>query len=132
VLIDGQRLAPSSNLGDFVDISLLPLNAVDRVQVLTDGASAIYGGDAVAGVVNFVLRDSFDGAESFAAYGNVTEGNSAEYRAGQTFGADWGSGHGIVTYDFYKRESLSVLDKDFSRPINRPIDLLPRQVRHSA
>lgn len=132
VLIDGQRLAPSSNIGDFVDISMLPLNAVSRVQILTDGASAIYGGDAVAGVVNFELRDSFEGAETFASYGNVTEGRSAEYRAGQTIGADWGSGSAIATYDFYRRNRLSVLDKDFSRPIGRPIDLLPRQIRHAA
>lgn len=132
VLVDGQRLAPSSNVGDFVDISLLPINALKRVQVLTDGASAIYGGDAVAGVVNFVLRDDFEGSESFLSYGDVTSGSSAEYRAGHTYGFGWGSGNAVFAYDYHQREALSVLDKEFSRPIGRPIDLLPRQERHSA
>ena len=55
VLVNGRRLAPSG-AGSFVDVSLIPLSAVERVEILTDGASAIYGSDAVGGVVNFILR----------------------------------------------------------------------------
>ena len=132
VLVDGQRLALSSAIGDFVDISLLPINAIKRVLVLTDGASAIYGGDAVAGVVNFALRDDFVGAETFVSYGDVTEGGSAEYRAGQTIGKGWATGNAVLAYDYHRRDPLSVLDKPFSKPIGIPIDLLPRQERHSA
>lgn len=131
VLVNGQRLAPSSSIGDFVDISMIPLNAIERVEVLTDGASAIYGGDAVAGVVNFVLKDEYEGAESYASYGSVTEGSMAEVRAGQTFGGSWSSGRALISYDYHKQDSLSVLDRDFSASIGRPIDLLPQQERHS-
>src|SRR5262249_15023250 len=55
ILLNGRRLAPSFS-GTAVDVSLLPLNALDRVEVLTDGASAAYGSDAVGGVVNFILK----------------------------------------------------------------------------
>ena len=61
VLLNGHRVVPSSGIGDFVDISLIPASAIERVEVLTAGASSIYGADAVAGVVNFVLHDDFDG-----------------------------------------------------------------------
>ena len=57
VLLNGNRIAPTSSIGDFVDLSLIPVSAIDRVDVLSDGASSVYGGDAVAGVINFVLRD---------------------------------------------------------------------------
>ncbi|MBL4838703.1 MAG: TonB-dependent receptor [Kordiimonadaceae bacterium] len=56
VLLNGRRLAPAG-VGNFVDISMIPLSAIERIEVLTDGASAIYGSDAVGGVVNFRLRD---------------------------------------------------------------------------
>ncbi len=61
-LIDGHRIASDGFVGGVVDVSAIPLAAVDRVEVLTDGASAIYGADAVGGVVNFILRQDYDGA----------------------------------------------------------------------
>ena len=131
VLLNGRRLAPSSAIGDFVDISMIPLNAIERVDVLTDGASAIYGGDAVAGVVNFVLRDDFDGAETLVQIGSVTEGELFEYRVGQTIGETWGSGNALLTYDFYDRGNLSADDRSFTQGTNLPFDLLPDQTRHS-
>src|SRR6186713_2281506 len=65
VLINGRRVAPS-DFGGYVDLSLIPISATQRIEVMMDGASAIYGADAVAGVVNIVLRENFDGAESRA------------------------------------------------------------------
>ena len=73
VLLNGRRLAPSGT-GSFVDVSMIPLSAIERVDILTDGASAIYGSDAVGGVVNFVLRDHFDGFETTAQAGTTTDG----------------------------------------------------------
>lgn len=75
-LLNGRRLAPTSQVGDFVDISMIPLSALERIDVLSDGASSIYGGDAVAGVVNFVLRDDLTGGETTARYGRVTSGGA--------------------------------------------------------
>src|SRR5262249_31132695 len=62
-LLNGRRMALAS-VGQAVDVSLIPVSAIKRVEVLTDGASAIYGSDAIGGVVNFVLRDDFEAQET--------------------------------------------------------------------
>lgn len=131
VLLNGRRLAPSSGIGDFVDISLIPASAIDRVEVLTDGASAIYGADAVAGVVNFVLRDDYDGAEASFRYGTVTDGELDEYRASFTGGKNWDSGNALVVYEYFNQGNLSTADREFSQDAPLPNDLLPDQKRHS-
>ncbi|GAB4039525.1 MAG: TonB-dependent receptor [Rubrivivax sp.] len=61
VLVDGKRVAKAPNVGDAADLNAIPLAAVERVEVLTDGASATYGSDAIGGVINFILRKDFDG-----------------------------------------------------------------------
>lgn len=131
VLLNGSRLAPTGLIGDFVDISMIPLSAVERVEVLTDGASAIYGADAIAGVVNFVLRDDYDGAESFVRYGSVTDGDLNEYRVGQILGNSWDSGNALVSYEFFHRDNLGAEDRDFSSNTPLPSDLLPEQESHN-
>jgi iron complex outermembrane recepter protein len=92
VLVDGRRVAPSNTLGNFVDISLIPTDVLERIEVMPDGSSAIYGSDAVGGVVNFVLRKDFEGIESRARYGSVTDGDLHELRIDQTMGHQWDSG----------------------------------------
>ncbi len=131
VLLDGRRIAPAS-FGDFVDTSLFPLIAIERVEVLTDGASALYGADAVAGVVNFVLRKDFDGAETRIRYGSVTEGNSDEFQFGQVFGNAWDSGNILFSYEYYQREHLDSEDRTFTESGADPAYILPDQERHSA
>ena len=71
VLINGRRVAPVAGI-TAVDISTIPVSAIERIEVLKDGASAIYGSDAVAGVVNFILRKDFTGAEVTATFGSPT------------------------------------------------------------
>ena len=122
VLLNGRRLAPVG-FGNFVDISLIPLSAIERVEVLTDGASAIYGADAIAGVVNFVLRDDYDGAETLLRYGTVTDGGLDEFKASQVFGKNWGSGNALVTYEYFQRDSLSAADRDFALDAGASPDL---------
>ncbi|PQA87189.1 TonB-dependent receptor [Hyphococcus luteus] len=131
VLLNGHRMAPSSGLGDFVDISLIPGSAIGRIEVLSDGASAIYGGDAVAGVVNFILRDDLDGIESSFRYGTVTEGDLDEYRASLAAGQNWSGGDAMIAYEFYDRDNLSAGDRAFSAAAPLPNDLFPSQRRHS-
>lgn len=131
VLLNGHRLAPSSGIGDFVDISMIPASAIERVEVLTDGASSIYGADAVAGVVNFVLRDDFDGAEASFRYGTVTEGDLDEYRASITGGKSWNTGNALVVYEYFSQGNLSAEDRAFAQEAILPTDLLPSQERHS-
>ena len=131
VLLNGNRLAPSSGIGNFVDISMIPASAIERVEVLTDGASSIYGGDAVAGVVNFVLRDDFDGAEASIRYGTVTEGDRDEYRVSLSGGKNWDTGNAVVVYEYFDQDNLSAADRSFSEEAPLPTDLLPAQERHS-
>ncbi len=131
VLLNGRRIAPSGLLGDFVDISMIPLSAIERIEVVTDGASAIYGADAIGGVVNIVLRDNYTGLQSFAGLGIVTEGELTEHRAGLTLGRAWGHGNVLASYEFYDRDSLSVLDREFSAAQGGPNSLLPGQRSHS-
>jgi len=107
VLINGRRLAGTGAKGDFVDVSTIPTSAIKRVDVLLDGASALYGADAVGGVVNIILRDDFDGAETRVRVGDTADGASGEYQFGQTFGRRWATGNALLTYEYYDREALA-------------------------
>ena len=74
VLINGRRIRPYGRLHrrhGSVDVNSIPLAAVERVEILKDGASAIYGSDAIAGVINFILRQDFHGMEVTAEYGDT-------------------------------------------------------------
>ena len=115
VLFNGRRTAQGGGEGgDFVDISSLPLSAIERVEVLTDGASALYGSDAIAGVVNFILRDDYEGAETRIRYGTVTDGDLDEFLVGQTFGKKWNGGNILLSYEYYDRGNLASSDRDFT------------------
>ena len=63
VLVDGRRLPKSPSTGSSQDLNTIPLGAIERIEILTDGASAVYGSDALGGVVNIITRDDFDGAQ---------------------------------------------------------------------
>ncbi|WP_251275067.1 TonB-dependent receptor plug domain-containing protein, partial [Enterobacter hormaechei] len=83
VLLNGRRLAnygfPAGGLSDtFVDLNALPLVAVERIEVLKDGASAVYGSDAVAGVVNIITRRDFDGGQVTLNYGEYSKGDGTQ------------------------------------------------------
>ena len=106
VLINGKRLAPSGSEAAFADIEGIPLSAVERVDILPDSASALYGADAVGGVVNFVMRDNFTGGETVVRGGSGTHNTLAEYRVAQTLGKRWDSGNGVLSLEFYKRGAL--------------------------
>lgn len=133
VLLNGRRMAAAGK-GDFVDLSLIPLSAIERMDVLTDGASAIYGSDAVGGVVNLVLRKDFQGPETRLRYSTVTQGSHDETQAGQLLGHSWGSGQALVSYEYHRRSSLDDGDRDFVEPREgfTAIDLIPAQKRHGA
>ncbi len=111
-LVNGRRVAPSGQ-GQFIDVSTIPLAAVERIEILTDGASAIYGADAVAGVVNILLRKDFDGAETGLQYGATTQGGLDEQRVSQLLGQSWSSGNALLVAELYKRDPLDAGDRDF-------------------
>src|SRR5262249_1178950 len=88
VLVDGRRQPVAGYYGDFFDVSNIPWSAVDHIDVLPDGASALYGADAVAGVVNIIMRDKLDGAETEGRFGSAADG-AAERLFAQLVGTHW-------------------------------------------
>ena len=120
-LINGRRVAGSGGQGDFTDLSTIPLAAVERIEILTDGASALYGSDAVGGVVNIILRKRMDGAETRLRFGTTTQGGGDEAQFGQVLGKDWSGGHLLVAYEYYRRERLP----SDARLYTRSADLRP-------
>ncbi|RAK52760.1 TonB-dependent receptor [Phenylobacterium deserti] len=114
VLVNGRRMAGAGAMGDFSDVSALPTAAISRIEVLLDGASALYGSDAVGGVVNIVLRRDFEGAETRLRAGVGTRGEPAEWMAAQTVGRRWNGGSGLLSYEYHRRDALPAADRAFS------------------
>ena len=93
VLVNGKRLAASpAEQGTFTDVSTLPFSAIERVEVMTDGASSVYGSDAVGGVVNFILKKNYRGSESSVRYENSSSGGHRRIFE-QSLGYSWESGN---------------------------------------
>ncbi len=114
VLINGKRLAPSGSEAEFADIESIPLSAVERIDILPDSASALYGADAVGGVVNFVMRDNFTGAEALVRGGSGTGNTLREYRLAQTAGTRWDTGNAMLSLEFYRRDALPAAGRAYA------------------
>jgi iron complex outermembrane recepter protein len=124
VLIDDQRQVSfplaQSGASNFVDINSVPLAAVDRIEILRDGASATYGADAITGVVNIILRDEYNGADLYTHYGITQRGDGAEYRASLTGGIasklwnDESKFSIISALDYYELDPIKSSDRGFS------------------
>lgn len=110
VMIDGHRVTNNSRS---IDPSVLPSLGVERVEVVADGASAIYGSDAVAGVVNLIPRRSLDGGEVFARSGISDRGDFNERTLGAAIGKVFSRGQIMVAYEHVERSNLSGDDRDF-------------------
>ena len=130
-LLNGHRLAAGGLDGATVDISQIPLSAIDHIEVLDDGASAIYGSDAVAGVVNIITRREFDGAETSLHYGRATRGGAVESTASQSLGKSWNEGHVMFDYEFDDQEGLDASQRSWIGPQGGPFSLIPENRRHS-
>ncbi|MFC3077824.1 TonB-dependent receptor domain-containing protein [Phenylobacterium terrae] len=115
VMVDGRRTAGSGLKGDFTDLSSLPTVAVERIELLLDGASALYGSDAVGGVVNVILRRDFEGLELRARSGAGQGGSAAEGLVGLVAGHGWAGGSLLFAYEAYRREALKASDRAFTR-----------------
>ncbi|MEJ1965941.1 MAG: TonB-dependent receptor [Gammaproteobacteria bacterium] len=106
VLINGHRQPYSGYEGDFVDLSSIAWSAVERIEVLPDGAAALYGSDAIAGVVNIITRSDFNGAETQVRFGSA-EGGAQEKLIAQLFGTTWDSGNVLFSYQYSERSALT-------------------------
>lgn len=119
-LINGKRMAPAAATttigGEFVDINSIPLVMTDRVEILTDGGSALYGADAVAGVVNIIMRTDFEGLE---LYGDIQSVESASGAYDQTLSGIWGwasddgDTHFVVSAERFERDKVEASSANF-------------------
>lgn len=113
LLINGDRPPLGGAGGTFSDLSIIPASVIERIEIVPDGSSAIYGSDAVAGVVNVVTRLNFKGAETSVRVGTA-DGDSQEYQFSQLFGSAWSGGNLVLAYEFYKRDSLAAADRAYA------------------
>jgi iron complex outermembrane recepter protein len=113
VLVNGHRQPLSGLNGDFVDVSNIPTAAIKRIEILPDGASALYGSDAIAGVVNIILRDDFQGAETQVRYGGAPGGRD-ETVVSQLFGTHWDSGKAMLVYEYSDGTALAASARGYA------------------
>jgi len=114
VMLNGRRLAPSG-VGGAVDVNNIPKVLIDRVEIITGGASTVYGSDAIAGVANFILKSDFDGfAVDTSAY--VTEaGDSNSYDVNFTYGHNFDNGNLTLYAGYYDREATFASEREFTK-----------------
>ncbi|TQV72976.1 TonB-dependent receptor [Aliikangiella marina] len=123
ILVNGRRVSVSpfaKNIDTaFVDINNIPLSAIERVDILKDGASATYGSDAIAGVINVVLKDDFDGVEISGKYGTTADGGGEETNVSVLWGnVNERSSHTFIM-DYFNREEVLYADRSYSRTSNQ-------------
>lgn len=115
VLINGRRIVPAT-LGGVVDTNTIPVSLLDRVDLVTGGASAVYGADAVAGVVNFITKRNFSGVEATTLYSASEKGDGQRYKNDLTVGANLADGRGnVVLHVGTTRTSpLKLAERDYA------------------
>ncbi len=115
ILINGRRVTISSFaesvVNNFVDINSIPMSAIEQIQILKDGASAIYGSDAVAGVINIVLRKDFISSEVSIGYGNTTDTDADERTVSGVFGFGDSMSNGTLIIDHFSNTALMNRDR---------------------
>jgi outer membrane receptor protein involved in Fe transport len=114
VLLDGRRTQPA-NASLVVDLNTIPVAAIDGVEIITGGAGATYGADAVAGVVNFRLKKHFTGVELDGQYGATFRGDGTQFRLSALVGADFADGRGnaMVGLTYQQRDEVYLRDRPF-------------------
>ncbi len=115
ILLNGQRSVGSTSTG-LVDINTFPQALIERVEVVTGGASSVYGSDAVAGVVNFVLDTDFTGVKANYEYGVTTYGDIPNHKVQLTAGTDFsdGRGHLMVSGEYFTQDGVHSIDRDWN------------------
>lgn len=116
ILVDGHRLASAGVNQASIDPDLIPTGAIARVDVVTEGGSATYGADAVAGVINFITLRKFDGVKVGGSYGFAR--NYWQYDASATVGKEWDNGSAYISYSYTKSDALFGRERDFIRNLD--------------
>lgn len=129
-LLNGNRFAYSGTQSA-IDVSAIPAAAVERIEIVTDGASAIYGADAVAGVVNILLREDYEGITTSARLGGSTDGGNFQQQYNLLGGAKWSGGGFLATYDYFENSAILARDRSYAASSNPASTLYPELKRHS-
>ncbi len=126
VLIDGRRAMGSTSAGT-VDVNTIPSSLIERVEVISGGAAATYGPDAVAGVVNFIMKNSFDGFAIDSTYRTTEKGDGTEWGTDLTFGGDFadGAGNAVFNVSYFNREAIYKGARKFSRQASTTTGTFP-------
>jgi iron complex outermembrane receptor protein len=130
VLMDGRRMMPSNPNGS-VDLNTIPMSMIENVEVITGGASSTYGSDAIAGVLNFKLRDHFSGAEVSYQHGETTHGDGATEHASALLGGNFADdrGNAVLAIEYSERGVVHGADRPFFANIRQlarpPEGILP-------
>ncbi|RTR37793.1 TonB-dependent receptor [Shewanella canadensis] len=116
-LLDGKRMAKSPVMdGGAANINTIPMAAVERIEILTDGASAIYGTDAIAGVVNIILKKDFEGVQIDARMDRPTQEGGDSSNLSFTGGLDSDKGHLVFTFEHYESQKIMQSDRWYTQP----------------
>lgn len=117
VLINGRRVAPSGTQGSVgtADLNVLPTAMIERIEILRDGASSIYGSDAVSGVINVITRDDVDGFSIEGDFNYPTEGDGEQMRLSISGGMSEERFSFSGSFDFYERKALALKDRGWTR-----------------
>jgi outer membrane receptor protein involved in Fe transport len=118
VLLNGRRIglvgSPTASSGA-VDINQIPISIIERVEVLKEGAGAVYGSDAIAGVVNFITRKNIEAPEVNVDYGRTSQGDGKHYSASVAWGTKTDDSNFLINGSYTKQEAASAGDRDFSK-----------------
>jgi iron complex outermembrane receptor protein len=116
VLLDGRRItgSPTFGSGSATNLNTIPLAAVERIEVLRDGASAIYGSDAIGGVINIIMRKDYEGMHLTYGIGRPTQTGGDEDSASIVGGVSGAKGNVTFGFDWQKKESIFLADRSFS------------------
>lgn len=123
-LLNGSRMSYDGPF-EAVDVSSIPVAAIDHVEVLLDGASSVYGSDAVAGVANVVLKRDYDGARLSARFGTSTDGGDEQTGYSALVGKVWDSGGFLIAGDVSHNTSVSASQRDFLRSMPQGSQIYP-------
>lgn len=127
ILLDGRRAMVSAS-DQTVDVNTIPQPLIERVDIITGGAGAAYGADAIAGVVNFILKDDFEGIELRGGYANtIRETDAREWQLSGTIGTNFADGRGNIalSYEHAERQGLIKAQRSFSAVATATTSFLP-------
>ena len=113
VLVNGRRMAGTGLRGEFADLSTIPGAALERIDILLDGASALYGSDAVGGVVNVILKRTYEGQESRVRV-SAAQGGAEDVLASHLIGRRWSSGGILASYEYQHSQALNSADRPYT------------------